>query len=122
MENECLSELKNIKLWNESQAKFIHHKLWHSSESTDLYKVDKQEDSLRRKFFLRRIKNQKEKEYLSEWKYKENLMTFAKKKETLNSLVDDEEEEKKIDTFKRASKPKEPRFLGITSKKTFQKM
>ena len=120
METECLSELKNVKLWNQSQAKFINHKLWHTSESEskNFYKVEKQEDSLRRKFFLRRIKNQKEKEYLSDWKYKESLRTFSKKKETLNSPFDEDEEEeeeeeveeKKRYSLKRPSKKPEKFF------------
>lgn len=78
-------------------------------DKSSIYKVEKQEDSLRRRFFLHTVKNQQEKEYLSDLKYKEKLITMHKK-EPYNSMlsvdVEDGEEGNKIKILPRNSKRK----------------
>lgn len=112
MESENIIELKNVNLWTKNQAKNTHLEIWQSpSLNQALFKVEKQEDSLRRKFFLRKLKNPKIKEYLSEMKYKEKLLTFTRKtNEIYNNESNDEEDEKKYEVLRKSQGKKETSF------------
>ena len=111
---ENITELKNVKLWNHNQAKNTQLEIWQgTSAESHVFKVEKQEDTLRRKFFLRPLKNPKVKEYLSEMKYKEKLMTFARKtNDNMNPSEEsnDEEETKKFEVIRKPINKKETSF------------
>lgn len=79
-------------MWNQNQTNIIYQELKQIiSKKTSVFKVEKQEDAYRRRFYLKELKSAKLKEHLSEVKYKEKLLSFNKMRETPNSDISDSE-------------------------------
>lgn len=110
-----MNEIKNINLWTRFQQKIIYQELWHHpSKKSCTYKIDKQEDLFRRKFYLKVIKNRKQKQYLSEIKYKEKLYSLAKKSNFNSDVSEDESfDNKSLEIIKCNFKNKESGFSSF---------